>query len=91
MNEKEEDKEGVKKVVKKYLLEEFLPGEDPKALEDSMALISSGIIDSIATTKLVLFLEERFDVRFEAHEVTVDYLNSLNDIASTIVEKVGGK
>ena len=91
MNQENAEKEEVIKVVRQYLLEEFLPGEDPEALEDSMALISSGIIDSIAATKLVLFLEERFSVRFEAHEVTVDYLNSLNDIANTILEKVKGK
>jgi len=91
MNRENAKKEEVIEVVREYLLEEFLPGEDPEALEDSMALLSSGIIDSIATTKLVLFLEERFFVRFEAHEVTVDYLNSLNDIANTILEKVKGK
>jgi hypothetical protein len=36
----------VKAQVKDYLLKEFLPGEDPDALEDSTALISGGVLDS---------------------------------------------
>jgi acyl carrier protein len=55
-----------------------------------LPLISSGIIDSIATAKLILFLEERFKVEFKAHEVSVDYLNCINDIAATVSAKMAG-
>jgi acyl carrier protein len=78
----------IKVEVKNYILEEFLPGEPAEALENSMELISSGIIDSIATAKLILFLEERFKLEFQAHEVSVDYLNSVNEIAATVSAKL---
>ena len=48
----------VKQTVRKFILSEFLPGEDPNELADSTPLISGGILDSIATLKLVAFLEE---------------------------------
>lgn len=77
----------VKPAVKSFLLREFLPGEDPAALEDDTPLITGGILDSIATVKLVAFLEDRFEVEFAAHEMTVDYLDTLDDIARTVRAK----
>jgi acyl carrier protein len=90
MGESKADIGEIKAVVKQYILEEFLPGEPEEALSDSLPLISSGIIDSIATAKLILFLEERFKVEFKAHEVSVDYLNCINDIAATVSAKMAG-
>ena len=48
--------------VKQYILETFLPGENPDELKETTPLISGGILDSIATLKLVMFLEERFGI-----------------------------
>ena len=79
--------EEIKKVVKAYILEEFLPGEDPNELTYSMPLITGGILDSLATLKLVAFLEERFGVTFQAHETMVDYLNTIDDIANLVHSK----
>ena len=41
--------------VKGFILKEFLPGESPEQLTDSTPLITGGILDSIATLKLVAF------------------------------------
>ena len=79
--------DGVKESVKSFILAEFLPGEDPDELEDDTPLISGGILDSISTIKLVSFLEERYGIAFEAHEMNADYLDSLTQIASTIESK----
>ena len=81
--------EEIKKTVKEYILKEFLPGEDPEELTDTTPLISGGIFDSIATLKLVAFLEERYAFTFQAHEVDVQYLNTIKDIANLIVSKRG--
>jgi acyl carrier protein len=77
----------VKARVKDYILREFLPGEDPEALEDSTSLITGGVLDSLATVKLVTFLEESFGIRFEAYEMGADHLDTLNDIANTVAAK----
>ncbi len=78
----------IKATVKNYLLREFLPGEDPDALEDSTSLIAGGVLDSLATVKLVSFLEENFSIRFEAFEMGADYLDTLADIARTVSGKM---
>jgi len=37
--------------VRKFILAEFLPGEDPSRLTPTTPLMSSGVLDSIATLK----------------------------------------
>jgi len=75
--------------VKSFILDEFLPDESPNALEDSTPLITTGILDSIATLQLVTFLEEKFDIQIQAHETSVDHLNTLSDIARLVASKKG--
>ena len=78
----------IKESIKEYILKEFLPGENPEALTDSTPLITGGILDSLATIKLVVFLEERFHVKIQAHETMVDYLNTISDIAQLVSSKL---
>ncbi len=73
--------------VKNFILQEFLPGESPDQLKATTPLITGGILDSIATLKLVAFLEEQFHIKLEAHEVDVDNLNTLADISRLIQAK----
>ncbi len=79
--------EDIEKVVHGYILNEFLPGEDPRELTDRTLLITGGILDSITTLKLVVFLEEHFGITVEAHEAGVEHLDSIGQIARLIAAK----
>ncbi len=79
--------EDIEKVVHGYILNEFLPGEDPGELTERTPLITGGILDSITTLKLVVFLEEHFGITVEAHEAGVEHLDSIGQIARLIAEK----
>ena len=70
-------------------MHQFLPGEDPETLTDATLLFSDGVLDSLASLKLVSFLEERFGVKIEAHEVDVEHLDTLDSIASMVISKRG--
>jgi acyl carrier protein len=76
--------EGIKQQVKVYILNTFLPGEDPSELTDDLPLISGGILDSIATLKLIMFIEETFGITLEAHEADKEHMNTINQIADLI-------
>ena len=78
-----------KSAVKDYILREFLPGENPDELKLDTPLISGGILDSIATVKLVSFLEETFGIKVEPHEIDVENLNTLDLIAKLVDSKRG--
>ena len=73
--------------VHAYILNEFLPGEDPDELTDQTPLITGGILDSISTLKLVAYLEDCFGVIIEAHEAGVENLDSVSQIARLIARK----
>jgi acyl carrier protein len=77
-----------KNAIKTFILEEFLVGEDPNELADSTPLITGGILDSLATLKLVTFLEDEFGIEIQAHETGVDHLNTIDDIAKLVDSKM---
>jgi acyl carrier protein len=79
----------IKQAVKEFLLEEFLQGEDPEALTEDTPLITGGILDSIATLKLVSFLEERYAIELAAHEADPEHLDTLEDIGKLVLSKKG--
>jgi acyl carrier protein len=83
--------DSIKQTVKSYILEEFLAGENPDALTDSTPLITGGVLDSIATIKLVSFIEKSFKVEVEAHEMGVDSLDNLSRIAELVQSKLAAK
>ena len=82
MNEQE-----IKSKVKSFILNEYLPGEDPAALTDTTPLMTTGILDSIAVLKLVTFLENDFGITIEPHEAVVENLNTLSDMARLVMSK----
>ena len=81
------DEHAIKATVKTFILNEFLPGEDPAALTDTTALVTTGILDSIAVLKAVTFLENEFGITIDPHEAVVDNLNTLSDIARLVMSK----
>ena len=79
--------DAVKQKIKDFIMAQFLPGEDPSELTDDTPLISGGILDSIATLQLVMFIEESYRVSFEPHEVDKENLDSLNLMAKLLQSK----
>lgn len=78
----------IRRTVKSYLMKEFLPGEDPQTLKDDTPLITSGILNSIQITQLVVFIEETHRFQFKAQELTAEYLDTLDRIARIVQTKL---
>ena len=83
------DNAKIQEAVKEFILTEFLPGEDPDDLTPDTELMTSGIIDSIATLKLVSHLESTYDIAIEAHEADAENLNTLEGITALVSSKLG--
>ncbi len=79
--------EDIARLVHQFILNEFLPGEDPNELTLATPLITGGVLDSISTLKLVVFLEEHFGITIEAFEAGVEHLNSIDQIADLVGRK----
>ena len=74
--------------VRGFILEEFLEGVDPENLENSTELMTTGILDSVSTLKMVTFLEETFGIGVEAHEADEEHLNTVADICEFVLAKL---
>lgn len=85
------DADTVKRDLKQFILSEFLPGEHPDELTDSTPLISGGVLDSIATLKLVMHVEQVYGVELEAHEVDKENLDTLDQIVRLVRGKLAAR
>ena len=79
----------IQTTVKDYILQEFLPDADASELTSTTPLIAGGILDSLATVRLVMFLEENFGIEVQAHETSADNLETLERIAEFVRAKQG--
>jgi acyl carrier protein len=74
--------------VRAYILEEFLPGENPDELKDDTPLVTGGILDSTARLKLIAYLEDQFRISIEAHEASdVENLETVAKICRFVQSK----
>ncbi|RME11348.1 MAG: acyl carrier protein [Ardenticatenia bacterium] len=75
------------KVIEQFILDDLLLGmrQDPIAPDES--LISSGILDSLALLRLITFLEERFGIAIEDHEVMQDNFETIARMEAFVAAK----
>jgi acyl carrier protein len=76
-----------KEAIRQYILAEFLPGESASNLKDDTPLRDSGILDSVATIRMVSFIEEHFGISVEAHEAGGEDFDSISNIAAFVESK----
>jgi acyl carrier protein len=79
--------DNIRDTVRHFILDNFLPGEDPANLTDSTELKESGILDSMSTLKLVSFLEEQFKVELEADDLDAGNLATIENIERLVRSK----
>jgi len=80
------DPETIKSDIKNYILETIVQGDTVNINSDT-PLISSGIVDSISTLKMVEFLEGKYQIEFEPHEVDRENLDTIELITSFVLSK----
>ncbi len=73
--------------LRHFIVENFLYGQEtPLADEDSF--LDQGIIDSTGMLELVTFLEERYQIHIEDHELVPDNLDSIQRLAAFLQRKL---
>jgi len=77
----------MKEKIKEILLAEFIEVENPDELTYDLALLSSGVLDSISILQLVDVLEKEFSIEFEPHELDKDLFDTIDKIASLVEAK----
>lgn len=82
------NKEDISQTVRQFILENVFGGNENSDLKSDTSLISSRLMDSIVALKLVTFLENKYGIEFEAHEVSQDNLDSIDRISDFVLSKM---
>lgn len=73
--------------MKELVIEKMFGAALPPDFNNDTLLVTSRLMDSIKVLALVNELEQRLNIEFEAHEVNVDNLDSINKIVDFISQK----
>ncbi len=77
----------IESVIKDFIRNELMFGSDGANLDSSADLIGSGMLDSVAVLRLILFIEERFGVHVADGEVLPDNFRTVDMIRSFVENK----
>lgn len=83
--------DNVSQLLQQHILSEYLPGEEPENLQNDTPLVTSGVLDSISTLKLISFIEQEFSIQIKAHETGVENFDTIERIAALIERKQSGE
>lgn len=79
--------EGIKNIVRRYILDRHLAGEPADQLRDDTPLQTSGILDSLAVLELASYIGEQFGIELSYADTTVERFDSLEQIAAVIARR----
>lgn len=81
------DKELVKKQSLE-VIEEILLEVDPATVDTSASITEDYDVNSVSIIRLLVGLEEKFDVQFEDSELALNKYNSFDDIIDSVEKKM---
>lgn len=78
--------EKIKKIVKEFIIENFLFGNEGE-LTEATSFLDEGIIDSTGVLELVTFIEEKFAIAIDDDELIPENLDTIGRVAAFILRK----
>ena len=75
----------IKVLVTSFLIDELIPGGMEDTPIDAIHFISEGVLDSMASLRLVAFLETTFDITVQVHQMNGEHLDTLDQIAAMVM------
>jgi acyl carrier protein len=82
------EREKVRKMILDYLAEHVFSGSLPADFNDDTILVSNRLVNSIIVLHMVNYLEENLNIEFEAHEMNVDNIDSVNLMTDFVLNKI---
>lgn len=79
----------IESLLRRYIVEHFLPSAGIDSFNDSDSFLETGIIDSTGMLELLEFIEETFDFRVEDDEIIPSNLDSLKNLVAFVQRKIG--
>ena len=80
--------DNINEIMKKYIIENFLPQAGLETFDDMDSFMEKGIIDSTGVLELLEFIEGKFEIKVEDEEVVPNNLDSLQKLRQFIESKL---
>ena len=77
--------------IRKYIIDNFLYGQDDNTLGDDVSFLENGIIDSTGVLELVSFVQETYGIRVQDDELIPNNFDSLRKLETFIMKKQESK
>jgi len=74
-------------IISTFIKDKLLRGDNEPAPSSDESLVSAGILDSVSILKLLVFIEERFQVKIADEELTPANFDTITRIAAFINDK----
>ena len=74
--------------IRDFVVKNFLFGQGDE-LTDDESLLDNGVIDSTGVLELISYLQERFDIHIEDHEIVPANLDSIHNLVEYVGRKFG--
>lgn len=71
----------VKNAVLNYIKKEYLEEDDDREITFETPLISGGIVDSFSMVSLLVFLENKYNIKIPPDEATPEAFDTVDNIA----------
>lgn len=79
------------KMILGYISEHVFSGKIPSDFTMDTSMVNSRLVNSIIVLHMINYIEEKINVEFEAHEISVDNIDTVNLLADFVVKKSNAK
>lgn len=73
--------------IKQFIARNFLFSEDADAVRDDVSLMSTGTLDSTGILELIMFVEERFQLKIPDEDMLPENFDSVRAVADYIEQR----
>jgi acyl carrier protein len=77
----------IEDTLSNFIVNELMFADENTRLDHDQDLIESGMLDSVAVLRMIMFVEEQFGVHVEDHEVLPDNFRSVNLVKDFVQRK----
>jgi len=75
----------IKKMIRDYVIREYLEEGDDRQITDTTPLITGGIVDSFSMVSLKRFLEKKYSIQIPDADASPEAFDNVNSIAALVV------
>ena len=73
--------------LRRFVVDNFLFGQDDITLTDDISFLERGIIDSTGVLELIDFLESHYRIKLAPDELVPENLDSIRNLAALVLRK----